>query len=45
MIFQSSCKHRIAVSFAFKQKRSQQFSVLPTIGVARGGAGGPIPPI
>ena len=42
MIFQSSCKHCIAASFAFKQKRSLQLSVqptlkflVPTIGVAR----------
>ena len=31
MIFQSSCKHRIAASFAFKQKRSLQLSVQPTL--------------
>ena len=27
MVFQSSCEHRIAASFAFKQKRSLQLSV------------------
>ena len=31
MIFQGSCKHRIAASFAFKQKRSLQLSVQPTL--------------
>ena len=31
MIFQSSCKHCIAASFAFKQKRSLQLSVQLTL--------------
>ena len=31
MIFLSSCKHRIAASFAFKQERSLQLSVQPTL--------------
>ena len=30
-MFQSSCKHRIAASFAFKQKRSLQLSAQPTL--------------
>ena len=33
MIFQSSCKHRIAARFTFKQKRSLQLSVQPTLQV------------
>ena len=31
MIFQNSCKHRIAVSFTIKQKRSLQLSVQSTL--------------
>ena len=31
MIFQSICKYRIAVSFAFKQKRALQISAQPTL--------------